>query len=1068
MKKASFVPVLSFLFSRPPAFAEPWRMQPLTGGVAANSLTCDDREAGANLLDLSSLTLPHLPVNHSKRRWLRFASVAAIAALALGIAAAQAGLPKNAVSIPLAPGTQELSAAIQASHSCVAPGLPVVLPPVVLRFGAHSSLGNVFDEQSLALHNLPPETEVWLHIVADPESADPGTEQQFTAQVSEFLNSAPLASPLVRGVIVEPAAAQKVSDLFLFGLLRLAVSVKSANPALRLAFVFQPGFISQNSDAVKRLATYSDLLGTFYSPDWRADAKWIADHALNRPLILKINSGNSATDSYLNSVLSAAGISVEMLWSNRPDPKSTNQLCAETRFMTASVPPSLLHLEGSALPFSITVDGTKSEEARWFGSGETSEIAVLAPVHGLAGNPRTVTLLSRSKAPYELQCFDPATGSQLTLSDPIKSDTGWTAACALTSEFALIKLHRKSDAGNTAFSQVEVKSGIDLSIEEIIARWQQYKEAQKRSLDNYQASSFMTLHFETTAVAQAFDISMKLRQFFGRNGRMELEQTEFYVNGVKFSNRHEFPLPQLEPEKVLTQPLELALNERYTYKLLGTEQIDGALCFIVGVEPKEQDEALYSGKIWIDGTSFREVRQTLSQRGSKGSIVVNVETQNFTLVDDGKGHAFNLLRSISAQQTLNAAGRDFQLQRTLKFSDFAINSPHFQDDLAAAYHSDDPMYRDTDQGLRELQKKGGERVLVQNSSKRIVSLVGGAFYQGTYNFPIPIAGLSVADFDFRHTGAQLSVFFAGPILATNLSKQYSPKLRLGADLALNALPGEYRVYCAAEPANTFCQSKTADTENTGDAMWSWEQTLGVRATWQAATHFSLTGFTYLAYDIYRPTSDTSSSYLEPRNGVALLPGVQVKMTEKGYIFTADGTRGQRLAWKQFGCLASADQCNELSLSPSALPESGYTLYDADLNKDYYFRKFTKGGWDFSYYGGDQLDRFSRYFPSFFSNPRIHGIPGGTDSFDAIAQGNVHYGFNVMDLMKFEGLYSYARARNLYESSHFRKFDGVETNFNTAGPKGTLLQGTVSYALDGNIARYNSRWGVMIMIFKPFK
>jgi hypothetical protein len=115
-----------------------------------------------------------------------------------------------------------------------------------------------------------------------------------------------------------------------------------------------------------------------------------------------------------------------------------------------------------------------------------------------------------------------------------------------------------------------------------------------------------------------------------------------------------------------------------------------------------------------------------------------------------------------------------------------------------------------------------------------------------------------------------------------------------------------------------------------------------------------------------------------------------------------------------------------------------------------------------------LDRFSRYFPSYFSTPRIHGIPGGTDSFDAIAMSNVHYGFNVMDLMKFEGMYSYARARNLDESSHFKKFDGLETNFNTAGPKGTLIQGTVSYALDGNIARYNSRWGMIIMVFKPFK
>jgi hypothetical protein len=503
-------------------------------------------------------------------------------------------------------------------------------------------------------------------------------------------------------------------------------------------------------------------------------------------------------------------------------------------------------------------------------------------------------------------------------------------------------------------------------------------------------------------------------------------------------------LPQLEPEKVLTQPLELTLNERYTYKLLGTEQIEGAQCFVVGVEPKAQDENLYSGKIWIDGVSFREVRQTLSQRGAKSNVVVNVETQNFALVNDSQGNQYNLLRSVSAQQTLNAAGRDFLLQRTLQFSDYAINTPRYAEDLTAAHRSDAPMYRETDQGLRELKIKGGERVLQQTSEKRIVSLVGGAMYAGTFNFPIPIAGLSMADFDYRHTGAQLSIFFAGPILATDLSKQYRTKYRLAADLALSALPGENRVY-------------NGNVENTAEEIWAWEQTIGGRASWQATSHFSATAFTYLAYDIYRRTSDTSTAYEPPRNGVKLLPGLQMRLTDKGYIFTADGTRGQRLDWRAFGYPSS-----------TARPQSAYTLYDADLNKDYYIRKFTKGGWDLAYFGGDQLDRFSRYFPSFFSSPRIHGIPGGTDSFDAIAMSNVHYGFNVMDLMKIEGMYSYARARNLDESSHFKKFDGLETNFNTAGPKGTLIQGTVSYALDGNIARYNSRWGMTIMIFKPFK
>jgi hypothetical protein len=43
---------------------------------------------------------------------------------------------------------------------------------------------------------------------------------------------------------------------------------------------------------------------------------------------------------------------------------------------------------------------------------------------------------------------------------------------------------------------------------------------------------------------------------------------------------------------------------------------------------------------------------------------------------------------------------------------------------------------------------------------------------------------------------------------------------------------------------------------------------------------------------------------------------------------------------------------------------------------------------------------------------------------------------------------------------------VEVNFNTPGPLGTLVQGTVSYALNGNITRYNSRWAAYVLIFKP--
>jgi len=379
-----------------------------------------------------------------------------------------------------------------------------------------------------------------------------------------------------------------------------------------------------------------------------------------------------------------------------------------------------------------------------------------------------------------------------------QTDKGFAQTCTCTSEYALISIHKQGDADQTLYNTVEVKSGVDLSVEEIIARWQQNREAHKQKLENYMASSFLSLHFESTNLEQGFDFSMQLKQFFSRDGQVELAQKEFYINGVKFGKNHEFPLPEIEPEKVMTQPLELNLNERYDYKLLGTEQVNGAMCYVVGVEPQvraeTRDEALYSGKIWIDGTSFRDVKQSLSQRGIKSNVLVNVETQNYELVRDDKGNQFNLLRSISAQQLLNAAGRDFVLQRTVQFSDYIINTPQFTDVLAAEHTSDDPMFSETDQGLRSLRKKNGERVLVDQSAKSIKSLVAGLMYGGTFNFPIPFLGTSTVDFDFHHTGAQLSTFFAGPILVSDLSKQFRPKFRMALDLALTGVPSQNRIY----------------------------------------------------------------------------------------------------------------------------------------------------------------------------------------------------------------------------------------------------------------------------------
>ena len=978
--------------------------------------------------------------------------------------AAEAGLPRVAISIPT---DQSFAAGLKTAEQCDVPGKLIVLPALSFDF-AGGNPAALFDEQ--AVKNAPEGVEVWLHVVVEAGSLrGKESEQEITQHVDAFVKSLPLSATTVRGLVVEIKEPLTAPALLAFGLVRLALTVKGNNGSLQLAFVFQPGFAAGHSELVKRLATYSDLLGTTYAEGWRQDVAWIAEHGLNKPIILKLDphtseAGASATSSpFLTAMLDASGPAVETVWAEPPDAKSAAAVCTASTFLSHSITSNMFAADSAASPFNVTAEGVPNNEHHWFAGGP-SDVVIVARVNASPHSPKTVRLQSIRSGPFEIKWYDPATGAELPAGEVTKTDKGFEQTCACTTEYALISIHRPID-NQTLYNTVDVKSGVELSVEEIIARWQQNREAQKQKLENYIASTFLSLHFETTTLEPGFDFSMQLRQFFNRDGATELAQKEFYINGVKFGKNHEFPLPQIEPEKVMTPPLELKLSERYDYKLLGTEQVDGTMCFVVGVEPKVQDEALYSGRIWIDGTNFREVKQYLSQRGVKSNVLVNVETQNYELVRDEKGNQFNLLRSISAQQLLNAAGRDFVLQRTMQFSDYVINTPNFSVALAAEHSSDDPMFRDTDQGLRSLRKKNGERILVDNDAKRIKSLVAGLMYGGTFSFPIPFLGTSTVDFDFHHTGAQLSTFFAGPILISDLSKQFRPKFRLALDVALSALPSENRIY-------------GNNTELLQGEVWTWEQTTGVRASWQATTHLSVTASNYFTFDNFLRSSQADKQYELPRNGFTVLPGLEIKYNRRGYVFDAQATWGERIGWRPFGC-ASLTQppagCGSSSPNPppeNALliqrPQNAFTLYNADLRKDYYVRKFTKGGWDLSYWGGDQLDRFSRYFPSFISSPRLHGIPPGTDSFDAIAMADVHYGFNVMDLVKVDGMYAYARARNLDESLRFRKFDGPEINFNTPGPFGTLLQGTVSYALDGNIPRYNSRWAVYILVFKPLR
>ena len=111
------------------------------------------------------------------------------------------------------------------------------------------------------------------------------------------------------------------------------------------------------------------------------------------------------------------------------------------------------------------------------------------------------------------------------------------------------------------------------SVAEIIARYQQAQAAQDGALARYTAHMRLEQHFHPSPAEPAWNIVTENR-LFSERGAVEWEELSFELNGAKWTaNRPAFPLVQ--PEKVLSLPLDLRLNQDYAYRLDGVDTVMG-------------------------------------------------------------------------------------------------------------------------------------------------------------------------------------------------------------------------------------------------------------------------------------------------------------------------------------------------------------------------------------------------------------------------------------------------------------------------------------------------------------
>ena len=64
----------------------------------------------------------------------------------------------------------------------------------------------------------------------------------------------------------------------------------------------------------------------------------------------------------------------------------------------------------------------------------------------------------------------------------------------------------------------------------------------------------------------------------------------------------------------------------------------------------------------------------------------------------------------------------------------------------------------------------GERVVKEGFDTNKLFALGGVFYDDALDYPLPLAGVNYFTFDFKGTGKQVNVFFAGALLTANIAE----------------------------------------------------------------------------------------------------------------------------------------------------------------------------------------------------------------------------------------------------------------------------------------------------------
>jgi hypothetical protein len=545
--------------------------------------------------------------------------------------------------------------------------------------------------------------------------------------------------------------------------------------------------------------------------------------------------------------------------------------------------------------------------------------------------------------------------------DAAEADDGERVAW-LVSTVSRLNQSPSSESVTPFEESVTVVARRRLSAAEIVARHQASAARQRGIVRSLISAGRLRVTFEAPGFSAPVVIEAD-SELYQSGSLTEIAQRSIRVNGLDFAGNDVPRLPIIEPERVATPPLEIALTSAYRYRLLGVEDIETRPTYIIAFEPKRAGASLNGGKAWIDTDTFGLVRLQAAQTGLKGPIVSSEQIDEY--VQDAKESVWLLARS-EVRQLYEGAGHRTPIGRVLTVDRHEINPPAFEERRLAAHASDAVMMRDTAAGYvyltREEPGRGEGIRTASGRATRMYTAVGGVLIDPNISQPLPYAGLNYSDFDLFGTGSQVNAFFGG----TYGQAAWSVPSLAGSRWQLS---GTASAVLASYHDRAFVDGREIYAAN----LLQRPAHVDVRAMRQVSPRLAV-GLGYdLTYTHFSRADTTAESFQVPASQWAHALRVEARAQRAGWSFVAWWSPAKRVGWKAWGAPAPG--------APGAEgAEEDFSKWGGGATRTFLMARTLVGRLEAAWMDGRDLDRFSRYAFGTFESP-LKGYPAASVRFD---------------------------------------------------------------------------------------